>query len=155
MPRKNTQKMKYSLQLGTVPKYVRDKNGNIRYETYTDSDGNEIFILNGEGEKIPLETGETEILYSLPIEFLSSLSMSGGEAQAREFGLDLSAYDAVALVSKNSVPIVEGSLIWVNSEVEYEDVSKTRIKPISADFSVVSVRSSINFVKFILKAVVK
>ena len=71
--RKNKQPMKYALQNAEIPIYQMDEDGNILY--YEDSEGN----------RIPLETGETEIGYSEPVSFLSSLAMSGGEAEAQEF----------------------------------------------------------------------
>lgn len=169
--RKNQQRMKYSLQLGTVPKYLRDEAGNIRYESYTDSEGNEIFILNDEGEKIPLDEGGEKILFSTPCDFLASVSMSGGEAEAREFGLDFSAYDAIALYSNGTAQLVEGSLIWFKNEpkCEYEKevpfeiekgdkketVYSTDPRSESADFRIAKISQSLNFSKAILKAVTK
>ena len=70
----NKQKMFYSLQGEEIPIYETDSDGNIIY--YEESDGN----------RIPLETGETEIGYSEPVEFFSNIAMSGGEAEAQEYG---------------------------------------------------------------------
>ena len=57
MLNRNKQKMYYALYGKEVP----------IYEYYIDSDGNEI----------PLETGETKIVYENPIEFLGNISLSG------------------------------------------------------------------------------
>lgn len=140
---KNKQSMKYALQIGEVPIYQTDEDENIIY--YEDSDGN----------RIPLETGETEIGYSEPVSFLSSLAMSGGEAEAQEFGLSISDYNATLLCQKGAYPIVEGSLIWTKSEVGYKDTNNEIIDPISSDYEVIKVSESLNFVKYVLKAVVK
>ena len=135
--------MKYALQNAEIPIYQTDDDGNILY--YEDSEGN----------KIPLETGETEIGFGEPVSFLSSLAMSGGEAEAQEFGLSISDYNATLLCQKGAYPIVEGSLIWTKSEVEYKDTDNEIIDPVSADYEVIKVSESLNFVKYVLKAVVK
>lgn len=139
----NKQKMFYSLQGEKIPIYETDSDGNIIY--YEDSDGN----------RIPLETGEYEIGYSEPVEFYSNISMSGGEAEAQEYGLSVSDYNAILVCQKGYVPITEGSLIWLESEVGYKDMDKTILDPNSADYAVIKVSKSISFVKYILKARVK
>lgn len=141
--KRNKQKMFYSLQGEEIPIYETDADGNIIY--YEDSDGN----------RIPLETGETEIGYSKPVEFFSNIAMSGGEAEAQEYGLSLSDYNATLICQKGYVPITEGSLIWFKSEVGYKDIDKTILEPNSADYTVIKVSESLSFVKYILKARVK
>ena len=147
--------MKYAIQIGEVPIYNRDENGEIIYEHYEDSDGNIIYYEDENGNKIPSETGEYEIGYSEPVSFLSSLAMSGGEAEAQEYGLSVSDYNATLLCQKGAYPIVEGSLIWTKSDVGYKDTNNDIIYPISADYEVIKVSESLNFVKYVLKAVVK
>lgn len=141
--KRNKQKMFYSLQGEKIPIYETDSDGNIIY--YEDSDGN----------RIPLETGEYEIGYSEPVEFYSNVSMSGGEAEAQEYGLSVSDYNAILVCQKGYVPIAEGSLIWLESEVGYKDIDKTILDANSADYTVIKVSKSISFVKYILKARVK
>ena len=153
--RKNKQSMKYALQIGEVPKYKRDENGEIIYENYEDSYGNIIYYEDENGNKITSETGEYEIGYSEPVSFLSSLAMSGGEAEAQEFGLSISDYNATLLCQKGAYPIVEGSLIWTKSEVGYKDTNNEIVDRNTADYSVIKVSESLNFVKYVLKAVVK
>ena len=48
------------------------------------------------------------------VSFFGNIAMSGGEAEAVEFGLNVGDYEAVLLVDKNSLPIDETSLIWQN-----------------------------------------
>lgn len=141
--RRNQQSMYYALQIGEVPIYQTDEDGNIIY--YEDSDGN----------RIPYETGEYEIGYSKPVSFFASIAMSGGEAEAQEFGLSISDYNATLLCQKGAYPIVEGSLIWAKSEVGYKDTGNTVVDGNTADYSVIKVSESLNFVKYVLKAVVK
>lgn len=94
---KNKQNLKYALQVGEVPIYERDEDGNIIY-------------IEVDGQKVPVETGETEVGYSNPIDFRGNIAMSGGEAEAKSFGVDISEYDAVLLMEKDRIPIDETSL---------------------------------------------
>ena len=153
--RKNQQSMKYALQIGEVPIYNRDENGEIIYEHYEDSDGNIIYYLDENGNKIPSETGEYEVGYSEPHEFFGNVAMSGGEAEAVEYGIDVSAYDATLVMEKGVLPIDETSLIWFESEVGYTDASMTHADGHTADYKVLAVKPSLNFVKYILGRIVK
>lgn len=133
MLNRNKQKMYYALYGKEVP----------IYEYYIDSDGNEI----------PLETGETKIVYENPVEFLGNISLSGGESEAVEFGLNLADYEAILVVAKNTLPINETSRIWHNTEPTYNDDGT--INESSADYKVVKVSPSLNVDKFVLKKIVK
>lgn len=147
--RKNQQPLKYSLQIAEIPE--------IETIYYEDNDGN----------KYPIDvkpTGKTEVVYSEPIDFMASISMSGGEAEAVEYGLSTADFSAVIITPLNAVPLKEGALIWHTSEpqlkhieVEVDDISLNGDYPIktSADYIVVSVRDSLNFTKVILDAVNK
>lgn len=156
--------MKYALQIGEVPIYQTDDDGNIIYDSYTDSEGNVY--------SYPLETGETEIAYSTPKPFMANIAMSGGESEAQEYGLSVADYQAVALLEKGSIPLVEGSLIWFESKPECRYSSEVGIEiennrgeketvmttaPIetSADYRVIKLSDSLNFTRAILKAVNK
>lgn len=135
MLNKNKQKMYYALYGKEVP----------IYDYYTDSEGN----------KIPLETGETKIVYENPVEFLGNISLSGGESEAQEFGIDVSGYDAILITSKNLIPIDETSLIWFESEVVYENEEEKIPDEFSADYKVLAVKPSLNVSKYILGRRVK
>lgn len=137
---KNKQKMKYSIKVERKPIYE------------TDSDGNIIYYEDEEGNRIPLETGEYEMGYSEPVEFYSNISMSGGEAEAREFGLSVADYDAVLVLDKNKVPLKEGSLIWHEKEVKFK--ADGEVDTTSADYTVRKVANSLNSAKYVLKALV-
>lgn len=140
--RKNTQPMKYSLQDGRVPIYERDENGDIVY-------------IEVDGEKIPVETGEYETGYSAPVDFMGNISMSGGEAEAKEFGMDIGDFDAVIVLEKDAVPITETSIIWHTSPVKYKDEQNTIVDSKSADYAVKRVSPSLNFTKVLLQRIVK
>lgn len=133
--KKNKQKLKYASIVGNVPIYTQ----------YTEADGTVIL----------LETGEYEIGYSLPIDFEGNIAMSGGEAEAQEFGLSLADYNATVVVAKDIIKITEGSLIWFKSDVAYKYADQSQIDPKSADYEVIKVSESLNITKYVLKAIVK
>lgn len=139
---KNKQDLKYALQVGEVPIYERDEDGNIIY-------------IEVDGQKVPVETGETEPGYSNPIDFRGNIAMSGGEAEAKSFGVDISEYDAILLMEKDKIPIDETSLIWHMSEVKYIDKQNTIADRKSADYSIKRVQPSLNFTRYLLKRIVK
>ena len=130
---KNKQNLKYALQVGEVPVYERDEDGNIIY-------------IEVDGQKVPVETGETEP---------GNIAMSGGEAEAKSFGVDISEYDAILLMEKNRIPIDETSLIWHTSKVRYIDEQNTIVDRKSADYSIKRVQPSLNFTRYLLKRIVK
>lgn len=156
--RRNQKKMKYSLLLGEAPIYVTDEDGNVKYESA---------IYDGVEYTYPIETGETEIYYSTPVDFKANIALSGGDSDSTEYGLSTADYEAIIMTSKGAVPIVEGSLIWVTSEVEslYTEEVDIEIdgqtyrsnapKRISADYTVIKCSPSLNEDKYILKAVNK
>lgn len=139
---KNKQNLKYALQVGEVLIYERDEEGNIIY-------------IDVDGQKVPVETGETEIGYDKPVDFRGNIAMSGGEAEAKSFGVDISEYDAILLMEKGRIPIDETSLIWHMSEVKYVDKQNTIVDKKSADYSVKRVQPSLNFTRYLLKRIVK
>lgn len=140
--RKNMQPMKYSLQDGRVPIYERDENGDIVY-------------IEVDGKKVPVETGEYETGYSSPVDFMGNISMSGGEAEAKEFGMDIGDFDAVIVLEKDAVPLTEISIIWHTSPVKYKDEQNTIVDSKSADYAVKRVSPSLNFTKVLLQRIVK
>ena len=142
MLEKNKQDLKYALQIGEVPIYERDEEGNIIY-------------IDVDGQKVPVDTGETEIGYDKLVDFQGNFAMSGGEAEAKSFGVDISEYDAVLLMEKGRIPIDETSLIWHMSEVKYADEQNTIVDKKSADYTVKRVQPSLNFTRYLLKRVVK
>ena len=134
--------MKYSLQDGRVPIYERDENGDIVY-------------IEVDGQKIPVETGEYDTGYSAPVDFMGNISMSGGEAEAKEFGMDIGDFDAVIVLEKDAIPITETSIIWHTSPVKYKDEQNTIVDSKSADYAVKRVSPSLNFTKVLLQRIGK
>ena len=131
---KNTQKMYYANQDRVVP----------IYEYYEDEDGN----------MIPLDTGETKLVYGEPVEFKGNISLSnGGEVEVQEYGLSQADYSAILITSKNTLPITETSLIWHTTEPTKDIDGNTN--EFSADYRVVKVSDSLNVSKYALQKVVK
>lgn len=126
---KNKQKMYYATLVDTVQ------------EEYIDEEGN------------GYTTGEPKNIYSEPVEFYGNIAMSGGEAEAQEYGLSLSDYSAILVASKNTLPINEQSRIWHTSEPTNDDNGYT--DEYSADYRIVKISPSLNFDKYVLKKVVK
>ena len=113
---KNTQKMYYANQDRVVP----------IYEYYEDEDGN----------MIPLDTGETKLVYGEPIEFKANISNKLNEVKWAEYGIDESTNYAQIVVSKGSVPLKVGSIIWKKSEIGYEDLEKKIVDENTSDYVV-------------------
>lgn len=121
---KNKQKMKYAIQNAEIPIYQTDEDGNIIY--YEDSEGN----------KIPLETGETEIGFSEPVSFLANINNKLNEVVWAEYGVNNSTNYAQIVASKGVLPLKAGSIIWKKSEVGYKDEAQTIIDDTTADYVV-------------------
>ena len=126
------------------PEYVLDENGKKVIE-YVDEDGTVYYK----------QTGNFKTYYGDLTEFLGNISLSGGESKEVNYGVDVSAYDAVLIMDKDVIPITETSLIWHESEVRYKDVEETEIDAKSADYKVTRVSPSINQTKYLLERVVK
>lgn len=139
---KNKQDLQYALLSGKVPIYERDENGDIVY-------------IEIDGEKVPVETGEMELGYKKPVKFRGNIAMSGGEKEAKSFGVDISEYDAVLLMEKDEIPLDETSLVWHTSKVQYADKQNTMVDKKSADYTVKRVHPSLNFTRYLLKRIVK
>jgi len=135
-PRKYKQKMFYSLPTEEIPKYERDSEGNIIYESYTDMQGNIIYIYDDNGNMIPRTSGGTEQGFSEPVEFHNGISGRLSEAMIEAFGIDDSSIYAQMDYRVNEYPFVVGTLIWKKSEVGYKDgvIDKT-----SADYEIVGI----------------
>lgn len=137
----NKQKLYYALLDNVVPIYETDDDGNIIY--YEDEEGN----------RIPLETGDTKIIYSKPVEFYGNIATSGGEVEVQEFGLNLADYEAILVLDKNTLPLTETSLIWQNTKPKFNQ--DETLDENSADYKIVKINSSNNYDKYVLSRVVK
>ena len=136
MARVNKQKMHYALYGKEVP----------IYDYYTDNEGN----------KIPIDTVETEIVFDKPVEFANGISGKLSEALIEAFGVnDSSMYAQMDYMAKQ-YPFEVGTLIWKKSEIKYKDEEKTIPEPTSADYTVAGILDEFpNVWSCLLKRVVK
>ena len=140
----NKQRMFYSLQEDEIP----------IYESYTDEDGNVIYITDDDGNKI--ETGETTIGYTKPVEFKANITNKLNEVVWQDYGIDDSTNYAQIIVSKCYLPLKSGSVIWKKSEIVYKDDDNTIPDESSADYTVKGVAGEgLNEDLFLLKRNVK
>lgn len=103
-----------------------------------------------DGETVSINEGDYDMSYGNPVDFMASISFSGGEAVEAEFGYDVSAYDAIIVADKNYLPITKTSLIW------YETEPPTGVNDGStSDYTVVATNNSLNQFKALLKKRVK
>ena len=137
--KKNQQLLYYSVYSDEIKVYQRDEDGNIVY-------------IEVDGEQIPVEIG-TVAGYNNPVSFCANIAMSGGEAEAKEYGFDVGAYEAVLVTTDKSLPISETSRIWHTSEPQYD--SDGMVDGDSADYSVLAVKPSLNGMKYLLKKLPK
>lgn len=112
----NKQKMWYSLPGESDPVYVLDENGNIVYESYTDTDGNIIYITDDDGNRIPKMTGNTEQTYNEPVEFMCGISARIQQALIEAYGINDTTMYAQMDYLANEFPFVVGTLVWKRAE---------------------------------------
>lgn len=140
----NKQKMYYSLQDGQIP----------IYESYTDEEGNVIYITDDDGNKI--ETGETTIGYTKLVEFKANITNKLNEVVWQDYGIDDSTNYAQIIVSKGALPLKAGSVIWKKTQILYKDDENTIPDESSADYTVKGVADEgLNEDLFLLKRNVK
>lgn len=146
--RKNKQKLFFSTYSKGEPIYQKDASGNIIQDTFTDNDGR-IYTY-------PKEIGHTSPGYTLPVELWGNISMtaSSGDAEAREFGIDISQYSATLVCDKNAYELDETSIVWFQNEVGYLDPAKTQVAPNTADYTIAKIIKSLNYTKYLLQRTV-
>ena len=172
LSQKDVQTLKYLLQNNEkTPVERTDEAGEIEY-------------IEIDGEMVPVETGSYDIgqgeesneeATEYIVCFEGNIAFSGGETEAREYGIDSGDYDSVLVMPKDSIPITETSFIWHKSEPKYKDgelvdfdnafatvagkagrmyeISKA-VDTSTADFHVVKVIPSLGITRYLLKKVV-
>lgn len=137
--KKNMQKLWYGIYSDQITIYERDEDGNIIY-------------VDIDGEQVP-SIAEEIAGYNEPVIFFANIAMSGGESEAKEYGVNQTDYEAVIVTTDKSLPIDELSLIWHTTEPVmcfdgFVDMD-------SADYKVIAVKPSLNGVKYLLKKLPK
>lgn len=153
--RKNRQVLYYASYKGVKPVYATTEN----YLTTEDDK----LILTEDGKllvgDVPLMTdvdGEMVAVvdaykdeYSVPAIFKANISFDSGETRLGEYGLNPSDYNAIISAEKGKLPFDERTLIWYQSEVEYDEDGL--VKPETADYRVIAIKTSLNEERFILR----
>lgn len=137
--KKNQQPLHYVTYSEEIKVYQRDENGDIVY-------------IEVDGERIPVEIGSAPG-YNAPVLFYANIAMSGGEAEAREYGFDIGSYEAVLVTTDKSLPITETSRIWHTTAPKIN--ADGTVDGDSADYSVLAVKPSLNGTKYLLKKLPK
>lgn len=133
--KKNMQKLWYGTYSDQIIIYERDEDGNIIY-------------VDIDGEQVPSIAGEIAG-YNEPVIFFANIAMSGGESEAKEYGVNQTDYEAVIVTTDKSLPIDELSLIWHTTEPALD--ADGLVDADSADYKVIAVKPSLNGVKYLLK----
>lgn len=131
----NKQKLKYANYCGKIPIYAYDSDGNIITQ---EIDGETIEVIDSYKQG-----------YTNATEFKANISFNSGDTQMAEYGLNVDSYNAIISANKGELPFDERTLIWFKSDPEYD--SDQLIKPESADYRVVAIKTSLNEERFILK----
>nr|DAM78964.1 MAG TPA: hypothetical protein [Caudoviricetes sp.] len=141
MLNRNKQRMKYYVNGKKVPIYDTDDDGNIKY----------IIV---DGERVPVETGEYQIVDEKLVDFKANINSTLTEAFIKAFGVDDSSDKATIVCAKNKLPLKVGMRIWRNSEVGYSEDGSIDID--SADYVVAAANDeALNEDSFLLKKVAK
>lgn len=140
LPRINKQKMWYALYAAEETIYERDENGNIVY-------------IDVDGELVPVEAGTAPAHFEEPVSFMANISMSGGEAQAVEFGIDVSQYSAVVVTGRGELPLEETSRIWFETNPLMNNDGT--VDGNSADYKIVKISPSLSYTRYLLQRIVK
>ena len=137
---KNKQKLYYALVSGDQqPIYQTDDDGNIVYQEI-------------DGEQVPVETGDWETPYDLPVRFYGNINTgNAGYTIARAYGISSSNFDAVLCMRKGELPIDVTSLIWYDREpVIRQDGT---VDPKSANYSVRRIPPCLDEIIYLLRKV--
>lgn len=137
--KKNQQRLQYATYSDQITIYERDEDGNIIY-------------VDIDGEQVPSIAGEIAG-YNEPVIFFANIAMSGGESEAKEYGVNQTDYEAVIVTTDKSLPIDELSLIWHTTEPVLN--ADGLVDADSADYKVIAVKPSLNGMKYLLKKLPK
>lgn len=153
--RKNQQVIYYASYKGVKPIYSTTENYLLTEDDkliITEDGkllvGNVPLMTNVDGEMVAVVDAYKDE-YSVPARFKANISFDSGETRLGEYGLNPSDYNAIISAEKGKLPFDERTLIWYQSEVEYDEDGL--VKPETADYRVIAIKTSLNEERFILK----
>lgn len=132
--KRNQKTLYYQLYAGMVPVYETNLDGNIVRDPVT-------------GE--PLQTGDSKVGYTEPVQFRANVSANRGESSSDPFGIDLS-YDKTMVTCDMDLPIDELSVLFVDKKPVFDDKGNLTN---TADYKVVKVAKSLNSTLYAIKKI--
>ena len=139
LPQANKQKFYYANWVENATEYQRDDDGNVK-------------TVSVNGKDRPIEK-VAPAHFSQPTAFEASVNMGGGNAEAKEFGIDDSSYSATLTTPKGLLNITETSIIWYQSEPKLK--ADGSADETSCDYHVVKKTTSLIYDRYVLAKRVK
>ena len=143
--KRNQQKLYYAELLGSEPVYALDEHGNKIVSYVDDTVTPPVTYYE--------ELGVTEEHYSEPIPIEANIAQSNGDMVEQEYGLSEGSYEAILVTEKGKYPITKSCLVWYKSEPQVDEQGYAN--PKSADYTILSINTSLNVDKYILGKVEK
>lgn len=153
--RKNRQVLYYAQFQGQQPVYAKS------YTNLITESGQQLFTEDGipiinvnvmttnvDGEEVVVVDAYKDKC-SQAVLFKANISFDSGETHLGEYGLNPSDYNAIISAEKGKLPFDERTLIWFESELEYDEEGD--LKPETADYRVIAIKTSLNEERFLLK----
>ena len=136
--RKNKQRMYYSLYKAAE-------------EVYEEEGTSVRTIIDEEtGQEIPVEVGTQKAVYLPPVEFFANITSNLNEMHIKAYGVDQSSIYSRIIAEKGQLPLKVGSMIWRESDIEWDDKLRRIPKQASADYVVVGLMTEYQHADFYL-----
>lgn len=136
--RKNKQRMYYSLYKAAE-------------EVYEEEGTSVRTIIDEEtGEEIPVEVGTQKAVYLPPVEFFANITSNLNEMHIKAYGVDQSSIYSRIIAEKGQLPLKVGTMIWRESDIEWDDKLRRIPKQASADYVVVGLMTEYQHADFYL-----
>ena len=136
--RKNKQRMYYSLYKAAE-------------EVYEEEGTSVRTIIDEEtGEEIPVEVGTQKAVYLPTVEFFANITSNLNEMHIKAYGVDQSSIYSRIIAEKGQLPLKVGSMIWRESDIEWDDKLRRIPKQASADYVVVGLMTEYQHADFYL-----
>lgn len=102
------------------------------------------------GEEIPVEVGTQKAVYLPPVEFFANITSNLNEMHIKAYGVDQSSIYSRIIAEKGQLPLKVGSMIWRESDIEWDDKLRRIPKQASADYVVVGLMTEYQHADFYL-----
>ncbi len=130
--------------------YSTHHEGQPVYET--DEEGNIVYDIMPDGERLPRQIGEDPEGYDTPVKFFNSITGSLTAEELQAFGVEARG-KAKMTYRKGEFPFTVGVLIWKNKPIGYTEDG--RVDEASADYRIIGIQETgRHFYKALLEAVV-